>query len=98
GRSTPPRPPAPVSTPTTGVTRQAARDTAAGPPDTNPQVVIARPDSVLTRQAVAVFGNSTVPPTVDSAAAEGPTWDIDVRSYETHRRVEFYVNAFRGSA
>ena len=30
----------------------------------------------------------------DSTVPEGPTWDIDVRSYETHRRVEFYVNAF----
>jgi membrane-bound lytic murein transglycosylase D len=79
-------------------TRPAARDTAAPLPDSIPHVVIAIPDSVLTRQAVAVFGDSVVAQPVDSAASEEPSWDIDVRSYETHRRVEFYVNAFRGSA
>jgi membrane-bound lytic murein transglycosylase D len=78
--------------------RPVARDTAVRLPDSIPHVVIAIPDSVLTRQAVAVFGDSAVAPSVDSAAADGPTWDIDVRSYETHRRVEFYMNAFRGSA
>lgn len=25
-----------------------------------------------------------------------PTWDIDVRSYETHKRVEFYLQRFQG--
>jgi membrane-bound lytic murein transglycosylase D len=67
-------------------------------PDSIPNVVIAIPDSVLARQAVAVFGDSAVSQPVDSIAADGPTWDIDVRSYETHRRVEFYVNAFTGTA
>jgi membrane-bound lytic murein transglycosylase D len=27
-----------------------------------------------------------------------PTWDIEVRSYETHTRVEFYVQRFQGPA
>ena len=98
GHRSPPRPPAPAQPPTTVAARPVPRDAATKLPDTIPQVVIgAIPDSVLTRQAVAVFGDSTVAPP-DSSLPEGPTWDIDVRSYETHRRVEFYVNAFRGSA
>ena len=97
GRATPPRRPSPAQTPTTVTARPAARDTAAALPGSIPQVAVAIPDSVLTRQAVAVFGDSAVTPP-DSSVPGGPTWDIDVRSYETHRRVEFYVNAFRGSA
>jgi membrane-bound lytic murein transglycosylase D len=77
-----------VTRPTTG--------TSATLPDSIPQVVITIPDSILTRQAVAVFGDSAAAPVPDSA--DGPTWDIDVRSYETHRRVEYYMNAFRGTA
>ena len=57
----------------------------------------------ITRQAVNVFGDSVgaavviaeVEPTEDS---EPVTWDIDVRSYETHERVEHYVRAFSGDA
>jgi membrane-bound lytic murein transglycosylase D len=67
-------------------------------PDSIPHIVLDIPDSVLTRQAAAVFGDSAVAQLADSAVPEGPTWDIDVRSYETHRRVEFYVNLFTGSA
>ena len=68
------------------------------PPDTLARVSIAIPDSVLTRHVVAVFGDSTIAPLPDASVTDAPTWDIDVRSYETHRRVEFYVNAFTGSA
>jgi membrane-bound lytic murein transglycosylase D len=74
------------------------RDTVVHLPDSIPHIVIEIPDSVLTRQAVAVFGDSAAPVITDSSSADGPTWDIDVRSYETHRRVEYYVNAFTGSA
>ena len=88
--------PAPAAAKTTSGLAAAARDTARMP-DAIAPVVIAIPDSVLTRQAVAVFGDSVVTP-ADSTVPEGATWDIDVRSYETHRRVEFYVNAFTGSA
>ena len=56
----------------------------------------------VTKQAVAVFGDSVgVPPdstTVGPDAAEEPTWDIDVRSYETHARVQHYVGVFSGEA
>ena len=98
GRANPPRPPAPVSPPQNAVAHSASRDTTPKLPDPLPPVVITIPDSVLTRQAVAVFGDSAGAQSIDSAATEEPTWDIDVRSYETHRRVEYYVNAFRGSA
>ena len=62
--------------------------------------------------AVAVFGDSLPAPnratgsairpaadTMSDALAEvEPTWDIDVRSYETHDRVQKYVSLFTGSA
>ncbi|MGI9079050.1 MAG: hypothetical protein ACR2G6_17235, partial [Gemmatimonadaceae bacterium] len=51
--------------------------------------------SEVTSEAVRIFGDSIAP---DSAAApDEPSWDIDVRSYETHSRVEFYVNLFKGA-
>jgi membrane-bound lytic murein transglycosylase D len=57
------------------------------------------PDSVhvpqpeVTHEAVKIFGDSlaTAPP----VAAE-PTWDIDVRSFETHNRVVYFVGRFTG--
>jgi membrane-bound lytic murein transglycosylase D len=39
--------------------------------------------------------SSTVAAIVDDAE---PTWDIDVRSYETHARVQKYISIFSGSA
>ncbi|MFN2398602.1 MAG: transglycosylase SLT domain-containing protein [Gemmatimonadaceae bacterium] len=68
----------------------------------------------VTREAIAIFGDSvatidSVPDSADHApppdsldeepAAPAPTtWDIDVRSYETHRRVAYYMERFTGSA
>ncbi|MDB4900658.1 MAG: hypothetical protein JWN53_2466, partial [Gemmatimonadetes bacterium] len=52
---------------------------------------------VATR-AVEVFGDSLIllpPPVLDSSVAE-PTWDMDVRSYETQDRVAHYVAMFSG--
>jgi membrane-bound lytic murein transglycosylase D len=49
----------------------------------------------IAREAISLFGEDE---------AEGPdveeevTWDIDVRSYETHARVEFYIDRFQGPA
>ncbi|MGH7690387.1 MAG: transglycosylase SLT domain-containing protein, partial [Gemmatimonadaceae bacterium] len=54
---------------------------------------VAVSDSDVTTSASKMFGDSAV--TVDSAA---PTWDIDVRSYETRDRVQRYVSLFTGSA
>ena len=52
----------------------------------------------VTRKAVEVFGDSlfVAPPKVDTAAADEPTWDMDVRSYETQDRVAHYVSMFSG--
>ncbi|HEV7991941.1 MAG TPA: transglycosylase SLT domain-containing protein [Gemmatimonadaceae bacterium] len=51
----------------------------------------------VARRAADVFGDSliVVPPAAAVAAAE-PTWDMDVRSYETQDRVAYYVNMFTG--
>jgi len=56
------------------------------------------PDAVM-RAATSVFGDSTsfdgIP---DGSLSDEPTWDIDVRSYETHERVEHYLRLFSGPA
>ncbi len=65
---------------------------AVPPPSTTPDSV-AVSDSDVTNSASSMFG--------DSAAADPstePTWDIDVRSYETRRLVQHYVSVFTGSA
>ena len=42
-----------------------------------------------------VFGDTgVIAPLIDAVPASGPTWDIDVRSYEGQERVAFYVNLF----
>ena len=87
----------------------APRDTAARA-DTarrNPQTPA--PDSAtvsaseVTTRAAEVFGDSSTASSLaghrdSSAMNDGPTWDIDVRSYETHERVEHYLRVFSGSA
>jgi membrane-bound lytic murein transglycosylase D len=53
----------------------------------------------VTRSAFDVFGDSIAgarPAKSDSI--EEPTWDMDVRSYETQERVAHYVNMFTGRA
>ncbi len=57
----------------------------------------------ITQRAVEVFGDSTgaelvIVETPESEDSEPITWDIDVRSYETHARVEHYVSIFSGDA
>ena len=97
GRAKPALPPVPVQPPQSAAAPSAEdSDTLLAGLDSMPQVEITIPDSLLTRQLVAVFGDSVGAAAVDTAVPEGPTWDIDVRSYEGHRRVEFYVRAFTG--
>src|SRR5690242_5968699 len=54
--------------------------------------------SEVSKRAAEVFGdsNKTLAPATDSA--NGPSWDIDVHSYETTARVEHYLRVFSGSA
>src|SRR5438552_8931809 len=74
-------------------TARPISDTAKRAPAT-PSVITARDTSHLdsmevTRRAVEVFGDSvvTVAKAADSAPNE-PSWDIEVRSYQTTARVE----------
>ena len=85
---------------------------AAGPAPTTTAVIEqpARADSAtdvpsqaeVTRQAVEVFGDSMSAPEAQPAPGGEEvaevTWDIDVRSYETHERVEHFVKLFSGPA
>jgi membrane-bound lytic murein transglycosylase D len=60
----------------------------------------------LDQRLAELFGGAhkvdvSIPVPNDSVGLElevAPTWDIDVRSYETFDRVRFYVSAFTGSA
>ena len=58
----------------------------------------------VTSSAVRIFGDSLLhAPPADTTAADdtieaAPTWDIDVRSYETQERVEKYITIFTGRA
>jgi membrane-bound lytic murein transglycosylase D len=54
-------------------------------------------------EAARMFGDTTAREDAEEPHGGGdvsaePTWDIDVRSYETHKRVEFYVARFQGPA
>jgi membrane-bound lytic murein transglycosylase D len=57
-------------------------------------------------QALSVFGDSTgggadshlAGDSAARLASPGPTWDIDVRSYATQRRVTYFVARFTGDA
>jgi membrane-bound lytic murein transglycosylase D len=69
----------------------------AGGPVSAASPAPAAPAPDATRLVIDVFGDSTffTPPVLDSAADE-PTWDMDVRSYETRDRVAHYVSMFSG--
>jgi membrane-bound lytic murein transglycosylase D len=51
------------------------------------------PEHDVTHEAVKIFGDSLATVT---AAPEEPKWDIDVRSFETHNRVVYFVGRFTG--
>ncbi|MDB4884339.1 MAG: hypothetical protein JWL95_3105 [Gemmatimonadetes bacterium] len=52
----------------------------------------------VVRKVVDVFGDSLMltPAPVFDSSLRAPTWDMDVRSYETQDRVAYYVNMFTG--
>ena len=53
----------------------------------------------VTKGAIDIFGDSlAAAPAAKSDSIEEPTWDMDVRSYETQERVAHYVNMFTGRA
>ncbi len=91
----------------------AAGDSGATQHSARPRADTAVSHEQVTEQALRVFGDSTgasvaigdSASATDSAsahgppdAAAGPTWDIDVRSYATQARVEYFVARFTGQA
>jgi membrane-bound lytic murein transglycosylase D len=86
----------PTATPngTTSASALEARD--ASSPELDPPTD--GPDGAeVAAEALRLFGDSAAVGPAESAPDE-PTWDIDVRSYETHDRVTYYVRRFSGSA
>jgi len=87
-----------------------ARDTAERADTTHARAQASASDSAtvsaseVSKRAAEVFGDSSSAAAgagrrADSSAMnDGPTWDIDVRSYETTARVEHYLRVFSGSA
>lgn len=77
-----------------GVTHAPSDPAASRPAARRPEAPTTTDDE-LARMVVGVFGDSSALHR-DSVTAEGdePLWDIDVRSYETHDRVAFYVKLF----
>ena len=95
--------------PKTAPAPQGGGGTAAGSASvtTPAQTPVGVSEAEVVRRAIEVFGepvavapDSTAPESTGlgadtlEAADAAPTWDIDVHSYETHARVEHYVNAF----
>jgi membrane-bound lytic murein transglycosylase D len=101
--SSAPRPSVPHPTPAPGDPSAVA---SAGEDSSTTQ--LPRIDSVevapldVMREAAELFGDSVhaerAPDTSGGPDAAAPTWDIDVRSYETHARVEFYIERFQRGA
>ena len=70
---------------------------AGAPKDAVHQPSVSRTE--VSRRAIEVFGDSLIlltPPVIDSTAEAEPTWDMDVRTYETQERVAHYVTMFTG--
>jgi membrane-bound lytic murein transglycosylase D len=51
----------------------------------------------VTGEALKIFGDSIGVQAEEPVDAE-PTWDIDVRSYETHERVAYFIDRYQHSA
>ena len=82
-------PTAPAASPSATASTQTAVDLSA--------TTVSTTD--VTKRAIDVFGDSLVDaPAAKSDSVEEPTWDMDVRSYETQERVAHYVNMFTGRA
>jgi membrane-bound lytic murein transglycosylase D len=92
------RVPAPAPTPEPPVLAPVAMAPDTGTRDT--VVVPVVTDSEVVRRAAAIFdGVPAAAPASGPAVAETrPTWDIDVRSYETHQQVTQWVGIFTGRA
>ncbi len=102
--------PANVASVPNGPAQQPDRTTASivqagATPETNGRPLVTAND--LDKRTAELFGHAlrldaALPMPADSAIDGGgvvaPSWDIEVRSYETFDRVRFYVGSFTGSA
>ncbi|MBC8086781.1 MAG: transglycosylase SLT domain-containing protein [Phycisphaerae bacterium] len=90
----------PITAAPSQIAAGAERATPSASPTSSDTEVLPAADSPkpaeVQRTAAAVFGDTLIEvPVIDvPMPAEGPTWDMDVRSYETQERVAFYVNMF----
>ena len=100
GHHAPPgAPPGPVASsgpPMPSPTTEPAQ--APTPPPADTMV----PTIEIAKEYTSVFGDSSKSPTLDTAATPAESaavhWDMDVRSYETQRRVAHFVSIFSGAA
>lgn len=91
----------PASTPPGPVTQQAAVIPEAKPAAPSVSYDSIHIDStVIVRRAMDVFGDAPAVPVAApaDATAAGPSWDIEVHSYESTSRVERYVRLFSTTA
>lgn len=93
----------PASSPTPVAAADSAGVQPLGAPDATPRDSVAGPvvtDSDVVTRAAAIFdGVPAVAPSGGPMVADArATWDIDVRSYETHQMVAQYVGIFTGRA
>lgn len=83
-----------------GVERGAVVPVASDSPSTDAGGELG-PDEVA-REAFRIFGEDADEAGDSTGEADAEpeeiTWDIEVRSYETHARVEFYIRRFQGPA
>lgn len=100
GAPVPARRPATASAP---ASKAGASNPSPTPPKPAPKATV--PSAGRQASTPAVDGDPASPDALASAAAgvfgEGgaePSWDIDVRSYETHERVGFYTALFSGTS
>lgn len=104
GSTSAPAAPAAVTGPATataGATNGGATTGAAGDTGARDSVAAVVSGSEVERGAAAIFGQLPGADSADAAVAleagdARATWDIDVRSYETHRRVAMWVDVFSG--
>lgn len=83
------------------VERGTGVQVAGSPTASHATVAPAVSRAEVARRAIDIFGDSLIlvpPPAFDSSTGPAPSWDIDVRSYETQDRVAHYVDVFSGRA
>lgn len=105
--------PTPIANPTSSRGATTSNVASAGDTTPRPEPAKAAPstttadsdkvsESEVSKRATEVFGDSGIAnktvASSDSSAADGPSWDIDVHSYETTSRVQHYIRVFSGSA